>query len=548
MSRTILTLLLAGTLLSPAGVDAQQPTPSPDTTEGGPVAERPEAGAEIFLGAFRAIRSYHLEEYSDSTLWRKALEGLIKELEDPYATVFDPDEYDEFEESNTGDYAGIGITITELNNAITITAIFRGTPADQVGLQVGDRIVGVEDERVTSEWTIDDASKRIRGPAGTTVEVSIARPGLSEAIPFTIKRDNVHVPAITADVVHDSIGFIRLERVARSATEEVDSALTELDASTGIILDLRRNPGGYLDEALTLADLFLEPGQGLASARSRVPGEDGKTRSESWDARAPARIPDVPIAILVDEYTASAAEILAGALQDHDRAVVIGSRTFGKGLVQTVMRIPGDRRLRLTTGTWYTPLGRSLHRPRDSDGRLLEEDPDTLPVVVTQEGRELTGGGGLFPDLAVRDDTLKGPEQELLRAAGRADIPLGLRLVEFAFGEAQEARDAGTEPELDQEAFDAFVASLVEEGLPEEVARDPVALDYLSWRIRVQMAERANAYDLALERRLERDPVLARAVELLEKAESQSDLFALVQQMEDAGTRASTGGDDGGGS
>jgi len=542
MMRTILSLLLAALTLLPAGLEAQDPgTPSPDAEAADSAATRD--GAQIFLGAFRAIRNYHKEAYGDSALWTKALEGMVRELDDPYATVFTPDEYDDFREDNTGDYAGIGVTITQLNDAITITAIFRGTPADRVGLQVGDRIVGVGDDRVTSEWSIDDTSNRIRGPAGTTVEVTVARPGMGEPIPFTIRRDNVHVPAVTADMIQDSIGYVLLDRVARSAAQEVDSVLNELEPATGVILDLRRNPGGYLDEALSLADLFLEPGQKLASARSRAPGGDGETREESWTAQSPARIPGVPIVVLVDEYTASAAEILAGALQDHDRALVLGSRTFGKGVVQTVMRIPGNRRLRLTTGSWYTPLGRSLHRERDADGRPVPGDTASADdVVLTEAGRELQAGGGVFPDLAVADDTLTIEEQELIQTAGREGVPLGLRLVEFALDEARLARESGTDPTLSPEAFDRFMEGLREEGLPEETASDPVVRDYLRWRIRVQMAERAEAYDQALEARMERDPVLARAVELLRGVDSQNDLFAVARRAAEAERSASSSG------
>ncbi|NIP56787.1 MAG: PDZ domain-containing protein, partial [Gemmatimonadetes bacterium] len=390
MKRTTLALL-TGLLLLPTAAAAQTgagPTGAADRADRTRADSAAAEGAEIFLGAFRAIRNYHLEAYGDSALWRKALEGLIQELDDPYATVFTPDEYSEFQEDNTGNYAGIGVTISRLNDLVTITAVFRGTPADQVGLQVGDRIVGVNGSDAT-DWSIDQASGRIRGRPGTTVDVEIARPGLGESIPFTIRRDEVHVPAVTAERITDDVAYIQIDRVARSSAQEVDSAIAELEGARGVILDLRRNPGGYLDEALELSDLFLEPGQTLASARSRVPGSGGETREERWQARSPARIPDLPIVVLVDEYTASAAEILAGALQDHDRALVMGERTFGKGVVQTLMRLPGNRRIRLTTGSWFTPLGRSLHRPRDREGRPVAESRDTFPTVVTASGREL---------------------------------------------------------------------------------------------------------------------------------------------------------------
>ncbi len=537
MIRTIVSLLLASVLAIPAGTAAQQNVPSPDDSSraeaGAPATDA--GGAEIFLGAFRAIRNYHLDTFQDSVLWEKALEGLIDELDDPYATVFTPDEFDRFQEDNTGNYAGIGVTITQLNDRITITAIFRGSPADRVGLQVGDRIVGVDGDDAR-EWTVSEASENIRGPSGSSVDVRVMREGMSESMPFTIQRDDVHVSAVTAESVQDSIGYILLDRVARNSAQEMDSALTVLEGSKGFILDLRRNPGGYLEEALNMADLFLEPGQVVASARSRVPGEDAETREETWEAQVAPRIEGVPVVVLVDQYSASASEIVAGALQDHDRALVVGERTFGKGVVQTVMRIPGDRRIRLTTGSWYTPLGRSLHRPRDAQGRPLAGGSDSARVVVTDAGRELPAGGGVFPDLEVDDDTLSGPEQRLLTAAGEAEIPLAIRITEFAFDRARALEDRGVASDgslLDEDALDDFVERLESEGLPTDAAADPNARAYLDWRIRAQVADRLDDPAKALEIRMERDRVLEEAVRLLESAESQSELFAAARERSD---------------
>ena len=201
----------------------------------------------------------------------------------------------------------------------------------------------------------------------------------------------------------------------------------------GFILDLRGNPGGYLDESLRISDLFLPEGARLASAESRVPGEAGRSLDEAWTAETPDQIPGKPVIILVDRYSASASEIVAGALQDHDRALVIGERTFGKGVFQNVFRLTETRHLRLTTGEWYTPLGRSLHRPRTAQGNPMPEDPDTFPVITTQGGRELVAGGGVFPDLEIRNDTLTILEREFTSQAATARVPLSLRIEEFSF-------------------------------------------------------------------------------------------------------------------
>ena len=332
-------------------------------------------GAQEFLSVFQTIRDYGLTELSDSTLWYRAVSGMIQELDDPYAQAFRPDEYSDFQENNTGNYAGIGVQITNLNEAITITAVFRDTPADRSGIQVGDLIIAVNNES-TEGWTTTDASEVIRGEVGTTVELAIARQGLSAPLRPTVRRDSVHVKAVEADLVGSNVAYISLDRVARGSTDEVGDALVEFSDARGFILDLRGNPGGYLDESLSISDLFLEEGLRLASAESRVPGESGRSMDESWSAETSDRIPGKPVIVLVNQYSASASEIISGALQDHDRALVIGERTFGKGVFQNVFRITETLHLRLTTGEWYTPLGRSLHRPRTAQADLANARAD----------------------------------------------------------------------------------------------------------------------------------------------------------------------------
>ena len=491
--------------------------------------------SQVFLGAFRSILDYHQTTFSDSTLWEEALQGMIRGLNDPYAEVFTPEEYGAFEEGNTGDYAGIGVQITRLNERVTITAVFRETPAAQAGILIGDRIVGVA-EHDARAWSIDMARDSIRGPVGSVVEVTIQRDGLAEPIRLPIRRDQVHVSAVTAGMVLDSLGYIFVERVARGSAVEVDSAFGVLRDARGIILDLRRNPGGYLIESLSMADLFLDRGKTLASTMSRSPGNPNATAEESWQARLPARIPGKPIVVLVDQYTASAAEIVAGALQDHDRAVVLGARTFGKGVVQTVLPLPGDRRLRITTGDWMTPLGRSLHVPRDLEGRPLARDTTDIPMVVTPAGRPLRADGGVFPDLMVEADTLTTGEQTLLIESARAQVPLTQRIAEFSFEEARKAMEGEGPDELDPDAIDEFIRTLTDEGVPAEVLEHPDVPGYLSWRVRMAFADRVGHQGHALEFQAERDRALNMAFDFLTGARTQSELFAAVEA--EAATRA----------
>jgi carboxyl-terminal processing protease len=519
MSRRVPTVLTVLLILALGSVEGQVS----DTTRGGGA----ETESQVFVGALQNILNYHQTTFTDSTLWAQALDGLIRSLNDPYATVFTPEEYGVFEEDNTRDYVGIGVQITQLNERVTVTAVFRQTPADQAGLVVGDQIVEVKgiDAR---DWSVDMARDSIRGPAGTIVEIKVEREGVPEPLSFPIKRDHVHVSAVTASTVHDSLGYILVDQVARGSAGEVESAFAELPGVKGIILDLRRNPGGYLAESLSMADLFLDRGKTLARTVSRSPGQANKTVEESWNARLPAQIPDKTLVVLVDRFTASAAEIVAGSLQDHDRAVVLGERTFGKGVVQTVLPLPANRRLRITTGDWMTPLGRSLHIPRDLEGRPLQEATDSFPTVETAAGRLLRADGGVFPDLVIEPDTFSTAEQNLLVESARAEIPLTLRITEFAFEHVRRARDGTGPAELDPEALPAFFNLLEEEGLPAEALQDPEARNYLSWRVRWAFAQRAGHYHHALEFQAERDRTLAEAIRFLETSDSQGDLFATV--------------------
>jgi carboxyl-terminal processing protease len=254
----------------------------------------------------------------------------------------------------------------------------------------------------------------------------------------------------------------------------------------------------------------------------------------------------VPLIVLVDEYSASAAEILAGALQDHDRALVLGTRTFGKGLVQTILPLPHGRQLRLTTAEWFSPLGRSLHRPRDRENRLLPEATDSLPTFASSGGRTLQGGGGVFPDLTIVDDTLKLVEREFLGAAARAEIPLAVRIQEFAFDQSQLTRRGEAPEAVPAEAFEAFVASLIEEGLEPDAVGDPEVRSYLDWRVRMAFFERLEQLDRAFEIRAERDIVLARAMELLRASSTQAELFATAEELARAEQTAERGPSEGG--
>ena len=488
---------------------------------------------DALADAVEAISTMHMDGFSDSTLWEAAIDGMIAailreaEVRAP-AELFTPVEAEIWEEETTGNYSGIGLQITPLNDEVTVTAVFRSTPAMQVGILVGDVLVGVN-EHDASGWTTGMAADSIRGPVGSNVLVKVKRAGYPDPIALDITRAEVHVPAVHYGVLESGIGYVVLDRVARNAAREMNAALEELGSTSGLIIDLRRNPGGFLDESLMLADLFLKPGSTLASTVQRIPGSaPGEMSTDSFDDRWPQLVPDLPMVILVDRFTASGAEILAGALQDYDRAIVLGERSFGKGVVQTVMPLPGNRRLRFTTGSWHTPLGRSLQRSRDALGRPMEEDLDTFPRVTTAAGRTLVNGGGIFPDLEIEDDTLKIIERELITEVNEKQIPLGLRLAELGFDAAAARRDTNQEPGLDAAEFDELVTLLRDASLSEELLGDETILEYLNWRGRINVAQRMEDIGAEADFRMERDPVLTEAVRLILTTMSQAGLIEAV--------------------
>ena len=527
MSRILrYTCLGAALAVLAAPLTAQNPRPG---RNGPPGVDTGSEGAQVFLHALDRISRHHASSPGDSALWELAIKGLIEQLDDPYATVFTPEEYGRFTETNTGNYAGIGVQISNLGSRVTVTAVFRDTPADGVGMLVGDQIVWVAGHDA-SDWTIDMARDSIRGEPGSVVNIRVARDGYAEPIPLAIRRDNVHVPALASSWAGEGIAHFGIDRIARGVAGELDVALQEYRDATAFVIDLRGNPGGLLDESLQVTDLFLAPDQTLASVSSAgSAGPGGEVETQAWSARSPPRIPETPIIIMVDGFTASATEIISGALQDHDRAVVIGERTFGKGVVQTVYPLPAGRQLRITTGSWYTPLGRSLQRARNSDGTPKPESEE-LGWVETAAGRRLRTGGGVFPDLVVEQDPPKPEELALMNHAAEVQVPIGVMVREHALELAKEALRTGVVEPLPSSAFDALAQSLVEGGMEEDIVQNPVAREYLDRWTQLRYLYRADARELSLDVLAEEDRVLAEALRLARGARTRTELFALVEQ------------------
>ena len=372
-------------------------------------------GARLFNDVLRHVQNDFVDTISDSTLYRKSVDGMLYELRDPYSTFLPPERLARLNESTSGNYAGLGLETDLRDGWLIVVAPLPGGPAERAGLQPGDRIVEIMGKPAKG-WTSEEASKALRGKAGTPVTLKIERPGTQTPMEMKLVRSTIHQSAVRrTSLLGDGVGYIDLKAFSDSTGKELNGAITGLLAHgmKTLVLDLRTNPGGLLNQGVKVSDLFLNPGQKIVSMHGRLPEanrEFADTAKQRW--------PDLPLIVLVDGRSASAAEIVAGALQDHDRALIIGTPTYGKGSAQSVVAFGDQGGLKLTTARWFTPAGRSITRARPSD----DESDGALPVkherFRTDAGRVVYGGGGITPDVIAGDSVIPIPEGNFIHALG----------------------------------------------------------------------------------------------------------------------------------
>jgi carboxyl-terminal processing protease len=371
-------------------------------------------GAKLFENVFRHIQNDYVDSVSDSSLYRRSVDGMLYELRDPYSTFLPPDRFAKLNESTTGNYAGLGVEVDLRDGWLIVVAPLPGGPAERAGLHPGDRIVEIAGKS-TKGWTNEEASKVLRGKPGTTVSLTIERPGLSIPLELRVQRTTIHQSAVRrASLLGDGVGYVDLKAFSDSTVKELNAAITNLLARgmKTLVLDLRTNPGGLLNQGVRVSDVFLDPGQRIVSMRGRLP-EANRDYADS----AKQRWPQLPLLVLVDGRSASASEIVAGALQDHDRAVIIGTPTYGKGSAQSVISFGSQGGLKITTARWFTPAGRSITRKPPSDDET-EDLPLRRERFRTDGGRTVYGGGGITPDVIAGDTTTPLVEGNLVRALG----------------------------------------------------------------------------------------------------------------------------------
>jgi carboxyl-terminal processing protease len=360
-----------------------------------------------FTAALNAIETNYIDKVDSDNLVYGAVRGMLGTL-DPHSSFFSPKEYAQMRERQEGRYYGIGVSIQAIDGDITAMQVFEQSPAYKKGIRRGDVLANVEGED-TKGWTVDQAMRKLRGPKGTEVGVGVRRRGYPELIKFALTRDEVYIPTVPAYfMIDDTTGYIRMQDFGENTDRDVKHALRDL-ASKGmkrLLFDIRGNPGGPLDQAIKVSNEFLPKGKMIVYTRGRVPNSD-----QDYRATEESEFTDMPIVALVNRNSASAAEIVSGALQDHDRAYLVGETTFGKALVQSVYRISGGAGLALTTAHYYTPSGRIIQRPWDASfdeylSYTLRDQDANKPhnasdLKHTDSGRPVYAGGGIEPDKRV---------------------------------------------------------------------------------------------------------------------------------------------------
>ncbi len=354
----------------------------------------------------------------DKAIYDGAIPGMLRTL-DPHSSFFDPKLFQLMREEQRGHYFGVGMKVGARNSKTIVMEIFTGAPAYKAGIRPGDIITAVSD-KPTEGLTTSDVADLLKGPRGTIVKVTVVRQGHEVPLVFDVMRDEISRNSVPYGFfIRPGIAYIQILQFTETTSRELDAHLKRLGEQNikGMILDLRGNPGGLLNEGVAVADRFLQKGQTIVSHRGRASAEKSYVARNGNDGR------DYPIVVLVNRYSASAAEIVAGALQDHDRAWIFGDNTFGKGLVQTVYPLPENTGLALTTAKYYTPSGRLIQRDYSSTSFFDYYYAKNLgtknsqDVKMTDSGRTVYGGGGIAPDEKYTPPKANRFQIELLRQA-----------------------------------------------------------------------------------------------------------------------------------
>lgn len=530
-------------------------------------AEREDRARILFDDIVDKVNSDFVEGVDADELYESAIEGLLQRLADPYSSYLPARVYENLRIRTEGDYGGLGLEVVDRDGRVTVVNTIPGTPGARSGIKGGDaffEIDGVRADTMVTEQTV----ALLRGKPGTRVRVKMTRPGVAEPIAFEIERATIELLSVPFATLIDGIGYVPVEVFREATANELRSAIDSLALAAGetggpglkgLVLDIRNNPGGLLREGVAATDLFLDEGLTVVETRGRRARDHIAYRTESED-----RYPGLPVVVLVNRSSASASEILAGALQDHDRATVLGEATFGKGSVQTYYSLRGGDALRLTTAKWFTPGGRTIsrafadrrgsssegNRTRSGNPDQPEEGGDTgraesrlspergqyrtsiagravapvdtagRPRFSSMAGRTLYGGGGVVPDVFVTPDLLSEDEEEsVARLSAIAGVYASER---FAYAVEYLSERPGLGPDflLEQEEIDEFASRLTE--IAESAGETDLAhaRRFIRYGLEMEIARQALGAVEAFHRMRGYDDQLDAALQLLSEPES----------------------------
>jgi carboxyl-terminal processing protease len=481
--------------------------------------------ARLFEQVLAHVRDYQVDSLPEAELYHRAIDGMLEQLHDPYAALLVGKDYQRLQERTTGDYGGLGLQVDARNGWITVVTPMGGTPGERAGIRSGDQLIEV-DGVSAADWTMERAVQALRGPVGTAVDLTVRREGVEAPIRHRLTRERIHQRAVSEGILlSDSVGYLSLSMVRENCAAELEQEVARLTklGMKSLLLDLRSDPGGLRDEAVQAADLFLDPRQDILISRGRAPGDNHR-----WSDGAPQRWRGLPIVVLVNRGTASAAEIIAGALQDHDRALVVGDTTYGKGIVQTLFPLGAEVALRITTARWYTPAGRSIQAASLDSAMGAAHAIADPSAYRSDSGRPLAGGGGIVPDVRLEPDTLTTVEQGFTQALDGRLTAFRDVLTAYAL---ELRRDAG----LSSEAF--VVSQPMRDQVRQRLASRGVRMADSTFQGGTSILNQQLGYEVARyrfgpaaerRRRVSDDPQIGRAAELLRQATTPSALLGLA--------------------
>lgn len=491
--------------------------------------------ARLFDQVFQYVARNYVEGLPQSDLYGRATRGVLRELRDPYSVYLDSERLARLTENTTGRYQGVGVELDVRDGWVTVVAPLPGTPAEQAGIEGGDRIVAI-DGKPTAGWAPEEALRALRGAPGTVVQLVVERAGVDEPVPFHLTRRDIQFhPVQNALMLRDGVGYVQLAVFSEESATELRQAIDSLRrvGARALIVDVRGNPGGLLEQGVAVTDLFLDRGVKIVEMRGRT-----KDANQTFVDQTAQPYPSLPLAVLVDSASASASEIFAGALQDQDRAVVVGSTTYGKGSAQSVLPLADGGAVKLTTALWYTPSGRSITRPhvvRDGDDDETEssfviDSARARTPYRTRGGRTVYGGGGVTPDVVIPVDTPSTEERAFESALGKR-VP-DFRQVIAAYARSLRGRPEVTGPDfvvtprMRNELFDAMTRrGIIVQRDVYDAAGAAISELLGHEAARVLFGRRAES-----RRRLASDKTVARATTLVAGAANQRDVFGRLER------------------